>query len=114
MNIVFFLDNKKIGIISYEQIQSFINLYLNKFSFKLELQIIVCNMYKYNYINAENYFQQNKFNKIINNDFNININKNEHNILLDKMCSNDINKSNIFTYLANSQNKNQIFQEKNI
>ena len=112
MNIVFFLDNKKIGIISYEQIQSFINLYLNKFSFKLELQIIVCNMYKYNYINAENYFQQNKFNKIINNDFNININKNEHNILLDKMCSNDINKSNIFTYLANSQNKNQYNLQK--
>ncbi len=98
ITIVFFIDTKKIDIINYEQLQLFLNKYCNIFSFKLELQIIVCNLCKDNYFNAESYFDRNKFRDIIGNK-NI-INKKQHNILLKDICSNDKNKMQLFNYLA--------------
>ena len=102
INIVFFIDTKKIGIINYEQIQLFLNKYCDIFSYKLELQIIVCNICKENYFNAESYFNEDKFEDIIKNK-NI-INKKQHNLLLQNICSNDKNKTNLFNYLAKNGN----------
>ena len=56
--IVFSIDAKKKGIINYEQLQLFLNTYCNTFSEKLELQIITCNLSKYNYSDSEPYFNK--------------------------------------------------------
>ena len=98
INIVFFIDKNKKGIISYEQLQNFLNKYCKDYSNLIELQIISCNIYKYNYSNAEYFFEQNKYGRIIEND-NV-INKKQHNLLLKNLCSNNSNKENLFIYLA--------------
>ena len=100
IDIVFFIDNKKNEIINYEQIQKFLNQYCKIFSELLELQIIACNINKYNFINSESYFNQRKIKNIIKNEKMIN--KDEHNIILNDICSNDSNKENLFIYLANN------------
>ena len=100
INIVFFIDNKKNGIINYEQIQKFLNKYCKIFSELLELQIIACNINKYNFINSESYFNQKKIKNIIKNEKLVN--KEEHNIILNDICSNDSNKENLFIYLSNN------------
>ena len=105
INIVFFIDKKKKGIISYEQIQIFLNKYCKDYSDLIELQVIACNIYKYNYNNAEEFFNQNKFEKIIENEDSIN--KKQHNLILKNMCSNSSNKENLFIYLSkNGKNYN--------
>ena len=97
INIVFFIDINRAGIISYEQLQLFLNNYYREFSLKIELQIIVCNIFKDNYNNAESYFNT-KFSDITKSKSLIDINY--HNILLNKLCSNDKNLNNLFNYLA--------------
>ena len=96
--IVFFIDKEKVGIINYEKIQLFLNDYCKTNSIKLELQIIVCNLCKYNYYNAETYFNKKEIKKIIGTK-NI-INKKQHNEILNKICTNDKNKNLLFYYLA--------------
>ena len=105
VNIVLFIDNKKKGIIRYEQIQKFINKYCLTFSELLELQIIACNISKYNYIDTESYFKQNKFEDVIKEEKSVNIK--EHNIILNGICSNDTNKERLFFYISkNGDNYN--------
>ena len=103
INIVFFIDKKRKGIISYEQIQKFLNKYCGNYSNILELQIISCNIYKYNFPNAESYFNQNEIKTVIKNNYLINIEK--HNDILKNICSNDLNKENLFLNLAKKGEK---------
>ena len=102
INIVFFIDEKKKGITSYEQIQKFLNKQCKIFSELLELQIIACNINKYNFINSENYFNQKKIKSIIKDEKSIN--KEVNNLILNDICSSDSNKEKLFTYLANNGN----------
>ena len=102
MNIIFFIDSKKKGIVSYDQIQQFLNKYCKIFSELIELQIISCNISKYNFSNAEKYFNNNKIKNVINDEKSVK--EEEHNLILNNLCSNDINKKNLFIYLANNEN----------
>ena len=101
INIVFFIDKKKRGIIGYGEIQKFINKYTKKFSYLIELQVIVCNICKFNFNNAESYFNQEKFKNIMTNRTSIGLK--QHNILLNGLCSNDSNKENLFIYLSKNK-----------
>ena len=101
MNIVFFIDERKIGVVNYEQIQLFLNKYCKIYSIKLELQIIACNICKENYFDPEKYFNNKYKDEIENNNI---INKNKHNLLLKNICSNDINKDYLFDYLSKNAN----------
>ena len=98
--IVFSIDAKKKGIINYEQLQSFLNSYCNTFSEKLELQIITCNLCKYNYSDSESYFNKREKElkgKIKNRS---KINKNLHKEILIDVCSSDKNRTKLFYYLS--------------
>ena len=98
--IVFSIDSKKKGIINYEQLQSFLNIYCNIFSEKLELQIITCNLCKYNYSDSESYFNKREKElkgKIKNRN---KINKNLHKEILIDVCSSDKNRTKLFYYLS--------------
>ena len=97
INIAFFIDIKRIGIINYEQIQKFLNKYYKTFSLKIEIQIIVNNISKENYNNSKSYFKT-KFSDIIEKKSLIDLNL--HNILLNEICSNNENSNNLFNYLA--------------
>ena len=105
MNIVFFIDERKIGIINYELIQLFINKYCKDFSLKLEIQIIACNICKVNFYNGEKYFNSILKDKIEK--YKI-INKSKHNLLLNKICSNNKNKELLFDYLSKNGNNYQL------
>ena len=67
----------------------------------LELQVIVCNICKFNFNNAESYFNQEKFKNIMTNRTSIGLK--QHNILLNGLCSNDSNKENLFIYLSKNK-----------
>jgi len=98
--IVFSIDAKKKGIINYDQMQSFLNTYCNSFSEKIELQIITCNLCKYNYSDSEEYFNKREKElkgKIKNRS---KINKNLHKEILPNLCSSDKNRTKLFYYLS--------------
>ena len=98
IKIISCIDEDKIGVVNYSQLQIFLNNYSNVGSFSglLEIQIIASNLYKKNYIKSERYFKQMK--KIDNIK---EINKKKHNIILSRLCSNKKNKERLFNYLLN-------------
>ena len=95
MNIVFFIDVRKIGLINYEQLQLFLNKYCKIFSFDLELKIIDCNICKDNYFDAEKYFIDKFKDKLEST-----INRKDHDMILKNICSNETNKNKLFDILS--------------
>ena len=91
------IDEDKIGVINYSQLQIFLNNYSNKnhFSGLLEIQIIACNIYKHNFTKSKQYFK--KFKNKINAQ---QIDKKQHNIILSHLCSNKNNKRRLYNYLT--------------
>ena len=98
MKIISCIDEDKIGVVSYSQLQKFLNNYSNigDFSGLLEIQIIASKIYKKNYSKSEHYFNHLK---TINNIKEIN--KKQHNIILSRLCSNKKNKEKLYKYLVN-------------
>ena len=97
------LDPKKTGIISYDQLEMFIYEYSgldknNKFSLKLEIKYIASNILQSNFNSANDYFNDPKFQSVVEN-YN-NITKEENRNLLKDVGSSNKNKDELYDELC--------------
>ena len=105
--ILFNLDEKKTGMISYLQLEIFIYQYSidikNKFSSILEMEFISSNIIKEGYNNANNYFSQSKFKNQIKNPETIT--RIEHNIILYNITSSNNNRNELYDLICKKEGK---------
>ena len=105
--ILFNLDEKKTGMISYLQLEIFIYQYSidikNKFSSILEMEFISSNIIKEDYYNANDYFSQSKFKNQIKNPETIT--RIEHNIILYNITSSNNNRNELYDLICKKEGK---------
>ena len=103
LDIIFCLDEKKEGIISFPQLQFFLNNFSeqNNFSPLLEIEIIAIKLFAKNISNVKKYFR-----KIKNIENFKEIKINNHKKILKNLCSNSQNTENLYNYLTEENKKN--------
>ena len=109
-DIIFCLDEKKEGIISFSDLQVYLNNFSeeNDFSPLLEIEIISSKLYAKNITNVMKYFKKNKSIENFNE-----IKLNDHKKILKNLCSNLKNMKKLYDYLI-EENKKNYYNIKNL
>ena len=102
MDIIFCIDEKKEGIISFSKLQLFLNNFSEDINFSplLEIEIIANKLYENNILNVMKYFKKFKIE-----DFE-EIKFNDHKKIMKNLCSNSQNIEKLFNYLKEESNNN--------